>query len=126
MREYTQTSKTPRRLTKQRGLRVGPKLYNSLPNRNTVATVIQLRTGHCRLNKYLRSIGARHSPYCECGYGKETVEHYLLEWNKYKDQRKQMRLELKKRRMTVGRLLGDPQTMKYTMKYIKETARLEQ
>jgi len=84
------------------------KLYNSLPNRNTVATVIQLRTGHCRLNKYLHSIGIRYSPYCEGGYEKETMEHYLLEYNKYKDQGKQMRLELRKGRMTIGRLLEDP------------------
>ena len=54
------------------------------------------------------------------------MEHYLLECNKYKDQRKQMRLELRKGRMTVGGLLGDPQAIKHTMKYIKETARLEQ
>ena len=44
----------------------------------------------------------------------------MLERNKYKDQRKQMRLELKKGRMTVGRLLGDSQAIKHTMKYIKE------
>lgn len=68
----------------------GIKTVYSLPNRYTAARVIQLRTGHCRLNKYLHSIDARHRPYCEYGYGKETVEHYLLECNKYKDQRKQL------------------------------------
>ena len=47
------------------------------------------------------------------------MEHYLLECNKYKDQRKQMRLELRKGRMTVGGLLGDPQAIKHTMKYIR-------
>src|SRR5208282_2283107 len=112
--EHIQTSKALRHLTKQKGVRTGPKLYNSLPNRNTVATVIQLRTGHCKLNKYLHSIDARYSPHCECGYGKETVEHYLLECNKYKDQRKQIRLELRKGRITVGKLLGDPQAIKHT------------
>jgi hypothetical protein len=124
-KSHTWISKALKHLTKQKGVRMGPKLYNSLSNRNTIATIIQLRTGHRRLSKYLYSIGARYSPYCECGYGKETMEHYLLERNKYKNQRKQMRLELKKGRMTVGRLLGNPQAIKHTMKYIKETARLE-
>ena len=123
--QHTQTSNFLRRLTKRRDFKVGPKLYNALPNRTTVATIVQLRTGHCGLNKYLHSIGATHSPYCECGYGKETVEHYLLECNKYRDQRKRMRLELKKGKMTVARLLGDPKAIKHTMKYVKETARLE-
>ena len=53
------------------------------------------------------------------------MEHYLLECNKYRDQRKRMRLELKKGKMTVARLLGDPKAIKHTMKYVKETARLE-
>jgi ribonuclease HI len=124
--QHTQTSKTLRRLAKQKEFKVGPKLYNSLPNRSTVATIIQLRTGHCRLNKYLHSTGAKNSPYCECGYGKETVEHYLLECIKYREQMKRMRLEIKKGRLTVGRLLGDPKMIKHTMKYVKDTARLEQ
>ena len=105
--EHTPTSKALRRYSRHKGFIVGPKLYNSLPNRHTTATIVQLRTGHCRLNKYLHGIGARNSPYCECGYGKETVEHYLLECNKYKKQRRQMRLDIKKGPLTVAKLLGD-------------------
>jgi hypothetical protein len=37
-----------------------------------------------------------------------------------------MRLESKKGWKMVGRLLGDPQAIKHTIKYTKETARLEQ
>ena len=111
---------------KQKEFKVESKLYNSLPNRSIIAIIIQLRTNHCKLNKYLHNTSAKNSLYCECDYEKEIVEYYLLECTKYKKQRKRMRLEIKKGRLTVGRLLDDPKMIKHTMKYVKDTARLEQ
>ena len=56
----------------------GTKLYSKIGNRKISARLAQLRTGHCALNGYLYRFGKKSSPTCECGYGKETVEHYFL------------------------------------------------
>src|SRR5437667_1498082 len=84
--ENTKMAKALRRITKRKGVKTGLKLYNEIPGRDTVAKIVQLRTGHCGLNHYLHRFGKRYSPYCECGTGKETVEHYLLECRRYKEQ----------------------------------------
>ena len=86
--------------------------------------ITQLRTGHCGLNHYLHRFGINESPFCECGYGKETVEHFLLECRKYKEQRKKLREAAGTGNMKVGILLGDPSKIRHTMAYIKETGRL--
>ena len=91
--EGTKTAKALRYITKmkRKGNKMGPKLYNEIVNRNSAATIVQLRTGHCGLNHYLHRFGINGSPYCDCGYGKETVEHYLLECRNYKEPRKRLR-----------------------------------
>ena len=124
----TRTAKPLRHITKikRKENKNGPELYNEIVNRNTAATIAQLRTGHCGLNHYLHRFGKKTSPYCECGYGKETVEHYLLECRKYKDQRKRLQKEVGGRKMKVGILLGDPTLIKNTMTYIRETRRFNE
>ena len=123
--ENTKTAKALRRITKRKGVKTGPKLYNEIPGRDMVAKIVQLRTGHCGLNHYLHRFGKRNSPYCECGMGKETVEHYLLECRKYKEQRKKMIKDIGKGRLNIERLLGQPQMIKHTVEFIKSTKRLE-
>ena len=127
--EGTSTAMALRRITRQKGVKAGLKLYDEITSRNTVAKIVQLRTGHCGLNRYLHRFGLKKSPYCECGYGKETVEHFLLECRKYRDQRKELKKELRREegwgQLRIERLLGDPKAIKHTMKYIKETKRLE-
>jgi ribonuclease HI len=75
--ENTKTGTHFRRITRRGNY--GPKLYNQINSRCTTTQIAQLRTGHCGLNKCLHRFGRRSSPYCKCGYGKETVEHYLME-----------------------------------------------
>ena len=117
-----------RRMTRHRDVRSGPKLYNLL-ERQAATTLAQLRTGHCGLNHYLHRFNLKESPYCECGYGKETVEHYLMECRRYKEQRKEMHKEihgsLGKWRTKLERLLGDPKVVKHTLKFVTETARFK-
>ena len=124
--EGTKNAKALRHITKikRKGNKTGPKLYNDMVNRDTAATIAQLRTGHCGLNHYLHRFGINGSPYCECGYGKETVEHYLLECRNYKEPRKKLREAVGTGKMKVGILLGDPTEIKHTMAYVKATGRL--
>jgi hypothetical protein len=48
----------------------------------------QLRTGHARLNGYLRRIGKADSDVCECGVERETVPHFLLRCTRWNEQRR--------------------------------------
>jgi len=105
--------------------KTGPKLYNELENRKNAARIAQLRTGHCGLNKYLHRFGKKNSSYCQCGCGKETGEHYLLECRNYKEQRKKLRREVGTGKMRTATLLGDLKLIKYTLEYIQATERLE-
>lgn len=46
--------------------------------KHQAAILCQLRTGICRLNRYLGTIGAASSTECACEKGVETVDHFLL------------------------------------------------
>ena len=122
--EHWKNAKTAhnlRRMLKRRDVLAGQKLYNSISSRNTTATLVRLRTGHCGLNRYLHRFKLARTPYCSCGYAKETVEHYLLECRLYYKQRKELRKKIGPGRMTVDKLLGIPRFIKHTMEYIAET-----
>ena len=126
-KEWNQNSdnaKALRRLTKIRGVRSGLKLFEAQRDRSTVAKITQLRTGHCGLNMYLHRFNISDSPYCECGYGKETVEHYLLECRTHKEERKKLRKEAGTGKMKIQVLLGNSKVLKHTMQYITNTKRL--
>ena len=84
-----------------------PALYNEIEDRNSAAKIAQLRTGHYGLNRYLHRFGIMNTLYCQCGYGKETMEHYLLEYRKFREQRKKLRKEVGTVKMRVARLLED-------------------
>jgi hypothetical protein len=120
----TKTATALRRVMKGRHAKIGPSLYNEINNRYGAAMIAQPRTGHCGLNRYLHRFSLRNSPYCQCGYGKETGEHYLLECRNHRDQRKKLRNEVGRGKMRMEALLGDPKIIKHTLDYIKETGRL--
>jgi hypothetical protein len=121
----TKTATALRHIMKGQRAKAGPKLYDEITNRNEAAKIAQLRTGHCGHNRYLNRFGIKNSPYCECGYGKETVEHYLLECRNYREERKKLRKEFGRGNMRLGRLLGDTKLIKHTLEYITATDRLE-
>ena len=112
-----------RRILSKPSSKPGPKLYNSITNRASCTTLAQLRTGHCGLNKYLHRFKLANSAFCECGYGKETVEHFLLECRSYKEERRLLRKKVGWGKMKVEKLLGNIKVFKYTMEFVKSTGR---
>jgi len=56
---------------------------------------------------------------------KETMEHYLLKYQQFKQQRKKMIKDIGKGRLNIERLLGQPQMIKHTVEFIKSTKRFE-
>ena len=127
-KEWMKNTKTARQLWRILiidEVKRGTKLYNKIANRSISAKLAQLRTGHCALNGYLHRFGKKSSSTCECGYGKETVEHYLLECRKYREQRKMLRKNVGMGRMKVRILLGNTKVLKHMMEYITTMGRLE-
>ncbi len=110
-----------RRSMKTRGFKTGSKFYNHITSRKTAATLTRLRTGHCGLKQYLYRFKRADSPYCDCGDGKETVEHYLLECTLHREARNILRRNVGAGKMRVPSLLGQPKLIKHTMEFITST-----
>jgi ribonuclease HI len=117
----THTGHALRRNMKARGFKTGSKFYNQISSRKAAATLARLRTGHCGLNQYLHRCKRADSPYCDCGDGKETVEHYLLECVLHKEARNSLRRKVGMGKMKVPSLLGQPKLIKHTMEFITST-----
>jgi hypothetical protein len=83
-------------------------------NRSALATLTRLRTGHCGLHRFKLA----DTPYCSCGHGKETVEHYLLECRAYAKQRKELRQKVRAGGMRVEKLLEYPKLVKHTVEFV--------
>jgi hypothetical protein len=64
------------------------------------------------------------SPFCECGYGKETVQHFLLECCRFKNERKKLRQEVGTGRMKIAWLPGNKNSASHTMEYVDSIGRL--
>ena len=123
--ENTKTSKHLRRIHQSKGSNWDRNYTTRSQDEKRAHRVVQLRTGHCGLNKYLHRFGKRYSPYCSCGYAKETVEHFILECPNYKVQRKELRKMVGIWKMRIDKLLGDITLLKYTMEYVRTTKRMD-
>ncbi|KAJ6438012.1 endonuclease/exonuclease/phosphatase [Purpureocillium lavendulum] len=64
-------------------------IYDAL-NAKESRILIQLRTGKCRLNRYLHSIRAVRTDQCSCGQAAETVERFLFRCTRWNSEREGM------------------------------------
>src|SRR5437667_6697274 len=103
----------------------GPDLYSVLQQRQDVVCITRLRTGHCHLNEYLHRFNIIETSECECGAGKETVEHYLLNCELYDEERDRLRRRVGAQGMRMSLLLGDNEIIKETVEYIERTGRFK-
>jgi hypothetical protein len=122
------------------------RLYGALTS-DQAATLIQARTGHCRLNRYLARIGLVDSALCECERGEETIRHVILSCARWAEERKELRTVAKQRAGDVSFLLGgwgkkqdckgqlvdgpkekwrpDLEVVKATIRFLEQTGRLD-
>ena len=68
----------------------------SKKHRKTVAEWHGLRLGTLPLNGFLHSIGLHSDGQCECGRGKETVEHFLFSCQNHTEASKKLERDIKK------------------------------
>jgi ribonuclease HI len=123
------------------------RLYGALSSDQT-ATLIQARTGHCRLNKSLYQKNLTESAQCGCGKGDETIDHVLLYCPRWAEHREILRDTAGDRCNDVPFLLGgygtrkerqsdrlldgkrenwkpDIKVVKATIEFLQKTGRLE-
>jgi hypothetical protein len=122
------------------------RLYGSLTS-DRAATLIQARTGHCRLNRYLARTGLVGSTLCECGRGEETIRHVILSCKRSAEERRELQVVAEDRAGDVPFLLGgwgpkknskgqlvdgpkeewrpDLEVVKATIRFLEQTGRLD-
>jgi hypothetical protein len=122
------------------------RLYGALTS-DQAATLIQARTGHCRLNRYLARIGLVESALCECERDEETIRHVILSCARWAEERRELRIVAKQRAGDGPFLLGgwgkkqdskgqlvdrpkekwrpDLEVVKATIRFLQQTRRLD-
>ena len=85
------TAKRLRNMSQHPGTTTGPTLYGAMQQRKHVVWISRLRTGHCHLNEYLHHFKIIETSEYECGAGKETVDHFLLNCELYDEERDKLR-----------------------------------
>ena len=97
------------------------KLAERLPRRQA-SILIQLRTEHVPLQKYLHRIKKVDSPMCEqCGATPETVYHFLRECPAYEEQRRRLDGNAGATATQLRTLLNTPRAMTHLFQYIHDT-----
>lgn len=98
--------------------------------RAQASMLMQIRTGHIGLNKYLFTIKKARSPKCqlcfECSGREipETVKHFLFECQGYDNERHVMRMKLGRKSKDLKYILSDEGATELLLKYISRTKRL--
>ena len=85
----------------------------------------QLKTGHIGLNSHLCRIKVMDSARCpRCNKYEETVEHFLLHCEAYKQERRTLKRKVKGGLKKIRRVLGDHRNAQAVVDYVFETGRL--
>jgi len=99
------------------------KLTMDIPRRNA-SLLVQLRTGHVPLNKYLHRIKRADSPLCPaCEGGSESVLHFLVTCPAYEPLRRPLHHALKRQSRSLNVLLNDPTAFRPLFHFINRTGR---
>ena len=110
----TKTAKHLRNMSQHPDMSTRSKLYGTLQQRKHVVWISRLRTGHCHLNEYLYHFRIIETSECECGAGRETVYHFLLNCELYDEERDKLRRKVGAQRMRTSVLLRDSTIIKDT------------
>jgi ribonuclease HI len=96
-------------------------LYSDL-TRQEGSILTQMRCRSVGLNHYLHRIGAVDSPLCPKCSEPETVMHYLLECQRFVQQRTSLRISIRGR-LSLPNLLSNKNNLRSILNYFKSTGR---
>jgi ribonuclease HI len=89
--------------------------------RRQASIIIQLRSGHIPIRKYLHRIGKSDTPNCSrCHDSEESVHHLLFECPKHTAPRQQLRNTMGRDAWSLTALLGNTKGMKAVTRFIGE------
>jgi hypothetical protein len=96
-------------------------------NRSQASLLMQLRTGHIRLNQHLFRIRKAESPSCPHCWGitVETVKHFLLDCPFYRKERHSLQTKLRRNAHSLSFLLSSPVAIKPLLNFIHATGRFK-
>jgi len=99
------------------------KLAEKLP-RKQASILIQLRTEHAPLQRYLFRIQKADTPVCpSCGRTRETVYHFLMECPAHNEHRDRLARDAGPAARSIKDLLNSPNTLKPLFRYIHDSGR---
>ena len=100
-------------------------LTKALPHRHA-ALLLQLRTGHVALNKFLHKIGRSQSPLCSvCREEDETVMHYLIKCPGRRHLQEQLQTKIGRAAWSISKLLTNEGVAPHLLKYISDMERFK-
>ena len=99
----------------------------SLLSCSQASIILQLRTGHIGLNKFLHRIKCADTPLClSCNNNSiETINHFLFKCRHYCHERHILQNELQHNASNASYLLSNPTATLHLLKYIHTTGRLK-
>jgi hypothetical protein len=100
------------------------KLLSLLPRRAS-SILVQLRTGHVSLNAFLKKIKVLDTTLCRKCRQPATITHYLKHCTRFKEQCNHLRRKAGKACHAIPWLLGDPNIILFTLRYIQDTRRFD-
>ncbi|PBK82589.1 hypothetical protein ARMGADRAFT_946211 [Armillaria gallica] len=99
------------------------KLATSLPHKIT-SILVQLHTGHIRLNHHLFNIHCVESPaWPKCSHPNESVHHYLMRCPAYEDEWNtlQQSLSIRGTAMSIKHVLSKRKNLSHLIQYLNDT-----
>src|SRR5882724_7240438 len=86
--------------------------------------LIQLRTNHIPLRKYLHRIGKYRLPMCQtCTSQRETTHHFLMTCPAYTAARRQLEANIGRAARTMKTLLTNPKVFPHLFRFISASRR---
>ena len=99
---------------------IRPPFKSTLHNRRDENILHRLRVGSCLLNETLFKLGKHSDGKCPDCNAPETVQHFLLDCNRYKEYRSELQSNLGVAKLSIRNILNNRE-QRHLIHYVKQT-----